>query len=124
MFTCSSCDSNKKRSEEIVSHSYQLNLDDATKADLEKKASNGDPDAAFKMSNYYMLYLHDEKTGMYWLRKSASLGLTKAKYNLGILLYTNYDDPSGRDEGITWLKAAASDGDKQAIDFLKAESIK
>jgi hypothetical protein len=59
-----------------------------------KIASDRDPQAAFRLYQYYWLSKRDPHSAMIWLQKAATLGLPVAKFNLAYELFETDDADS------------------------------
>ena len=79
------------------------------------KANKGDREAAYKLYLHFDAAKGDVKSGKPWLIRSANAGCPPAQYTLGVLLF---DNPPTRNEGITWVKKAAANGDTAAKNML------
>ena len=75
-------------------HTHGLDLSDAERLRLERKAADGDTSAAMRLWGYYALELHDGLSGDRWLCRAAELGDATAQWNLGYSLKEG-NRPSG-----------------------------
>lgn len=79
----------------------------------EKKALDGDADAAASLALFYKLYMHDEDLGIRWTRTAAILGHEPSKRNISFLLLQR-GRTEDHAEAIDWLVAAGNAGDEVA----------
>jgi TPR repeat protein len=89
---------------------------------FERKALDGDPDAARRLSSFYQIR-SDRSQAIYWATIAAENGSVVGQYNLGFLLRDD-PDPKNQRRAIYWLKRAAESGDEMAAQLLKEISGK
>src|SRR5438093_10574337 len=76
-------------------------------------AEKGDADAAFNLGQAYRLgkgVPMNIGAATTWFQRAAAKGHVDAQVNLGLLLFSNGDQPGG----LKWLKAAAEKGEPRA----------
>src|SRR5258708_4570315 len=94
---------------------YSLILTDTQVADFTEKASHGDGDAAFKLSQFYFMVKLERDTGLKWLTKAAECGHTIAQYNMGFCYDgKTYPDLTDIKKAKYWYQRAADNGHKEA----------
>lgn len=96
---------------------YQLT--DSQLLMLKAEAKRGDPNAAYKVADYYQFVGSNIDESIYWLRISASKGHVAAQSELGRLLLDRAKTLQERAEAVALLKSAASAGDRPAAAQLK-----
>ena len=96
---------------------------------LKKDALGGEPEAAFKLYQFYEIFNYDKKKAEYWARIAAENNNIKGQYSYAIcLLSDKYSDMDSleidqrKQRAIFWLKKAANNNFELAREVL--ENIK
>src|SRR5678816_1470334 len=77
-------------------HTHGLDLAEAERLQLERKAADGDASAAMRLWTYYAIELHDSRAADPWLCRAAELGDATAQWNLGYSIKEHFGLPSPR----------------------------
>ncbi len=95
---------------------FYLSTDD--RISFEKKADQGDLEAADKLANYYEFVNHQIKQIIKYRRIIAENGNAIDQYNLAYYLLIPSNNKKERAEGINWLKLSANGGDLHAQKYI------
>jgi TPR repeat protein len=106
----------KEKAEKTPGQSFYLSQDDIKQLSLQ--GEKGDGTAAFRLFQYYELYLEDGKQSFYWLKKAAENGHVIAQYNLG-LEFLNNQQRKDRTQALYWLRKAAQSGNADAKEIIQ-----
>ena len=87
-----------------------FNLTEPERAALATQAAGGAGQAAFRLSEYYGLYLGNSREHERWLRRSTELGHVTAAYNLGAMLELRKQFPEARHFFSLALQRARTEG--------------
>ncbi len=87
---------------------------------LTTKALSGDKHAPMMLYEYYCFYRGWSDIAIGWLEVAAHNGDTEAQYILGSLLL-ELEPKDSRNEGMEWLRKAASGGHQEASKLLRNE---
>lgn len=109
-------DDEQKNKPILPSASFNIKKSELPK--LEKEALLGSPDAAFRIYQFYEMYLFDRNKGFYWLTIAAENGHPIGQYNLASDLLEE-ENSTNQLRARFWLKKAALAGDKEAVNLLK-----
>ncbi|MBL8671326.1 MAG: SEL1-like repeat protein [Alphaproteobacteria bacterium] len=85
---------------------------EAVVAEIKKRADAGDPDAQFRMGNYFVERDMFEAVG--WWQSAAEKGHSAAQYNLGVAYLRGGSVPMDRGKAIEWFRKAAAQGHQNA----------
>jgi TPR repeat protein len=105
--TSVACDVCKSRSKTQTPVTYEstpatFRLDDHTRRALEVRAMAGDNDAAYRLSEHYLMGVNAPGQALEWLEVAATRGDTKSQIALGSLLHVYGNDRDAR----AWLQKA------------------
>ena len=92
---------------------------------FKRSADLGEPRAQYAVAGVYYegvspIDKPDLKEAMNWYKKSADQGYADAQYQLGFMFYKGQGVETNLEKSIFWFKKAASGGNKNAINALKA----
>lgn len=99
-----------------INESFNISKEDLPK--IKKEALLGSSEAAFKLFNYYELYLYDVEQMMYWLTIAAENGHVYAQYHLAFFL-NKISTPESKFRAKFWAKKAQKNGVKEAKELLQ-----
>jgi hypothetical protein len=100
-----------------IAGAQSFDLSDSEIARLSTASEAGSADAAYRLGMYYDFVKLDSASANQYMERSAKLGSVQAQVYLGAKLVQSKDS-NQHQEGLTWLKRAASSGDKNAQEIL------
>ena len=89
---------------------------------FQEAAATGDPDALCRMGYVYYRGEGVDENPIEALRcwkQAAKGGSVTAMFNTGVILYNEYPEFGGREEGMEWIRRAAEKGHKRAQEALE-----
>ncbi len=95
-------------------HVARAALEKESRADLQKSAEEGDPEAAWELSQSFP-QATDPRNNLFWLCRAANLGHTKAQREMGGRHWYGISVPEDRVRGFLWHSLAARNGSDEDL---------
>jgi len=106
-----------RQGNEMIAMNSVYNLTESELNDCIIQSHNGDGEASLRVAKYYSMYLCEIEKALVYYKEGADNDNSACQYHYAFYLLELYEN-SYKEEAVYYLKQAASNGEKHAVEIL------